>query len=88
MNLDIRKLIKIKNSLSKNTKKNFPYLIFFTIISSFFEILTIGSIMPVITIFIFPDILFELKIIEQIYNQMSLNLNEFRVIIIFAFYFL
>ena len=85
MNLDIRKLIKIKNSLSKNTKKNFPYLIFFTIISSFFEILTIGSIMPVITIFIFPDILFELKIIEQIYNQMSLNLNEFRVIIIFLF---
>ena len=52
----IKKFFKINKFLSKNTKKYYPYFVFFTILSSFFEILTIGAIMPVITIFIFPEI--------------------------------
>lgn len=84
----IKKISIIKSSLSINTKKYFPYLIFFTIISSFFEIMTIGAIMPVITIFVFPDILFEFKFIEQIYKDINLNIEQFRFIIISSFFIL
>lgn len=84
----IKKISTINSSLSINTKKYFPYLIFFTIISSFFEIMTIGAIMPVITIFVFPDILFEFKFIKQIYNDINLNIEQFRFIIISSFFVL
>ena len=53
----VKKIYTINKFLSVNTKKFYPYLIIFTIFSSLFEILTIGAIMPVITIFIFPEIL-------------------------------
>ena len=84
----IKKISTIKFSLSINTKKYFPYLIFFTIISSLFEIMTIGAIMPVITIFVFPDILLEFKIIEQIYRESNLNIEQFRFMIISCFFIL
>ncbi len=84
----IKKISTIKSSLSINTKKYFPYLIFFTIISSLFEIMTIGAIMPVITIFVFPDILLEFKIIEQIYRESNLNIEQFRFMIISCFFIL
>jgi len=84
----IKKISIIKSSLSINTKKYFPYLIFFTIISSLFEIMTIGAIMPVITIFVFPDILFEFKFIEQIYKDINLNIEQFRFTIISSFFIL
>ena len=84
----IKKILIIKSSLSINTKKYFPYLIFFTIISSLFEIMTIGAIMPVITIFVFPDILFEFKFIKQIYEDINLNIEQFRFIIISSFFIL
>ena len=48
-------ILLINHSLSQEAKKYYPYIIFFTITSSLFEVLTIGAIMPVITIFIFSQ---------------------------------
>ena len=82
----IKKIYTINKFLSANTKKYYPYLIIFTIFSSFFEVLTIGAIMPVITIFIFPEILFEIKIIDEIYLALNLNFEQFRYLIIIIFF--
>ena len=56
--------------------------------SSLFEILTIGAIMPVITIFIFPDILFEIQIVERLYIALNINFEQFRYFTIIVFFLL
>ena len=82
----IKKISTVNKLLSESTKKYYPYLIFFTIFSSLFEILTIGAIMPVITIFIFPDILFEIQIVERFYIALNINFEQFRYFIIIVFF--
>lgn len=84
----IRKFFTVNKFLSENTKKYYPYFIFFTILSSILEVLTIGAIMPVITIFIFPEILFEIQVVKRMYLILNLNFEEFRYIIIISFFFL
>lgn len=84
----IKKIFTVNKLLSESTKKYYPYLIFFTIFSSLFEILTIGAIMPVITIFIFPDILFEIQIVERFYIALNINFEQFRYFIIIVFFLL
>lgn len=84
----IKKIFTVNKLLSESTKKYYPYLIFFTIFSSLFEILTIGAIMPVITIFIFPDILFEIQIVERLYIALNINFEQFRYFTIIVFFLL
>ena len=84
----IKKIFTVNKLLSESTKKYYPYLIFFIIFSSLFEILTIGAIMPVITIFIFPDILFEIQIVERFYIALNINFEQFRYFIIIVFFLL
>ena len=84
----IKKISTVNKLLSESTKKYYPYLIFFTIFSSLFEILTIGAIMPVITIFIFPDILFEIQIVERLYIALNINFEQFRYFTIIVFFLL
>lgn len=84
----IKKIFTVNKLLSESTKKYYPYLIFFIMFSSLFEILTIGAIMPVITIFIFPDILFEIQIVERFYIALNINFEQFRYFTIIVFFLL
>ena len=84
----IKKIFTVNKLLSESTKKYYPYLIFFIMFSSLFEILTIGAIMPVITIFIFPDILFEIQIVERLYIALNINFEQFRYFTIIVFFLL
>ena len=56
----IKDFFVLNRSVKKNTRNKYPYLIFLTIICSFFEVVTIGSIVPVITLLIFPENLLEI----------------------------
>ena len=60
----IKYFFLLNQSVSNKTRKKYPYLIFLTIFCSFFEVMTIGSIIPVITLLVFP---------ENLYSQSPLH---------------
>ncbi len=84
----IKDFFVLNRSVKKNTKNKYPYLIFLTIICSFFEVITIGSIVPVITLLIFPEHLYSIEIFKNILDNFNLNIDNLRTYILIFFLFL
>lgn len=83
----MNKLIKILwENLSFNDKKNLTFVVFLTFLSSIFEIISIGMIIPLITVLIEPTKLLEYEIIKNIAFHFELyNPSELVLPIIFSF---
>ena len=84
----IKDFFVLNRSVKKNTRNKYPYLIFLTIICSFFEVVTIGSIVPVITLLIFPENLYTIEIFKNFFNNFNLNIDNLRINILLFFLFL
>ena len=75
-------IFKLWKLSSKHAKKNSYKLIFFILISSFTEIISIGMIFPFLKILINPEILDENKLINGIFNYFHGNFIENKIILI------
>ena len=84
----IKDFFVLNRSVKKNTRNKYPYLIFLTIICSFFEVVTIGSIVPVITLLIFPENLYTIEIFKNLFDNFNLNIDNLRIYILLFFLFL
>ena len=84
----IKDFFVLNRSVKKNTRNKYPYLIFLTIICSFFEVITIGSIVPVITLLIFPENLYTIEIFKNLFDNFNLNIDNLRIYILLFFLFL
>tara|TARA_Y100000741_G_scaffold323664_1_gene274054 strand:+ start:203 stop:1924 length:1722 start_codon:yes stop_codon:yes gene_type:complete len=64
---------RLFNSLDKKQKLNIYYSIFFMVIASFLEVLSIGALIPFVTAILSPDKLFEIE-----YLRVNLDQNDFK----------
>ena len=80
----IKIFINLNKSVSNETKKSYPIIFSLIFFASFSEILTIGAVVPVITIIIFPE-----NLINFIFfKDLQIDINQMRFFIILIFFFL
>ena len=81
----IKYFFLLNQSVSNKTRKKYPYLIFLTIFCSFFEVMTIGSIIPVITLLVFPENLYNIDFLKIFIEKNNINIDNLRIYIITLF---
>ena len=59
-------LFFLNSKISSNTKKKYKFIIIFIIITSFFEIINIGSVIPLIAILTNPEQVNNLAIFKKL----------------------
>ena len=77
----IKYFFLLNQSVSNKTRKKYPYLIFLTIFCSFFEVMTIGSIIPVITLLVFPENLYNIDFLKIFIEKNNINIDNLRIYI-------
>ena len=72
-----KSFLNIINLLGKKRQRRFYLIIFFAIIGSFFEVFTVYSVGPFISLLTDPNIIYDHKILSWIFNLLKLEYKYF-----------
>jgi len=81
-------LFFLNSKVSSDTKKKYKFIFFFIILTSFFEIINIGSVIPLIAILTDPEQINNLTILKKLFEFFgfqNLNIRDYKLFIFLFF---